>query len=141
MPKARRQFAPDDRERLRDGRRVIASGTSRSGRCVVTSATRSASAAAPLTSIITTRGVCVRAAKNSVWPMNGMPASRITLFCTGPVTSAANAPVAHASQPVSSIDSTLRALVGSGCPGTAGAASGWCHTSIAPPTGENASGS
>ena len=53
--------------------------------------------AAPPTSSITTRGVCVRSARNSVWPVNGMPASIITLFCIGAVTSAANAPVAQAS--------------------------------------------
>ena len=56
-------------------RSSIAAGTSSSARCVVTSATRSGASAAPPTSIITTRGVAVRSAKNSVWPMNAMPAS------------------------------------------------------------------
>ena len=103
--------------------RVMAAGTSRSGRCVVTSATRSG-ASPRVASIITTRGVPVRPAKNSVCPTNGMPASRIVPFCTGPVTSAAIAPVAHASHAASSEDRTLRAFVGSGWPGTGGAASG-----------------
>jgi hypothetical protein len=117
--------------------RVIAAGTSASGRCVVTSATRKP----PPTSIITTRGVCVRSAKNSVWPMNGSPASASTLFCTGPVTSASKSPAAHASHALASIDSTACALVASGCPGVTGAASGWFHTSTTPPDGANDSGS
>ncbi len=120
---------------------MIAAGTAASGRCVVTSATRSVASAAPPTSIITTRGVPVRSAKYSVWPVNGSPASRIALFCTGAVTSAANAPCAHASHACRSIDSTEAPLVGSGWPGTGGAASGWCHTSTTPPEGANDAGS
>ena len=46
-----------------------------------------------------------------------MPASIITLFCIGAVTSAANAPVAQASIASRSIASTACALVGSGWPG------------------------
>ena len=70
-----------------------------------------------------------------------MPASIITLFCIGAVTSAANAPVAHASVAFCSIVSTLCALVGSGWPGVTGAASGWCQISTTPPAGANATGS
>jgi hypothetical protein len=47
---------------------VIDDGTAASGRCVVTSATRSGARDAPPTSIMTTRGVPVRCAKNSVCP-------------------------------------------------------------------------
>ena len=78
----------------------------------------------PPTSIITTRGVCVRCAKYSVCPENGIPASISTLFCTGAVTSAAMAPVAQASAALPSIMSTARALAGSGWPGVTGADSG-----------------
>ena len=59
--------------------------TSRKGRCVVASATRNPGVA----SIITTRGVPVAAARNSVWPLKGTPASLMIPLCTGPVTSAA----------------------------------------------------
>ena len=104
--------------------RVTARGTSFNGRCVVASATRSGASRAPPTSSITTRGVCVRSARYSVWPENGMPASIITLFCTGAVTSASNAPVAQVSVACASIVSTLCAFVGSSWPGVTGAASG-----------------
>ena len=103
----------------------------------MTSATRSGASRAPPTSIMTTRGVWVRCAKNSVCPENGMPASMSTLFCTGAVTSAANAPVAQASDACCSIARTLYALEGSGWPGVTGAAMGWCQISMAPPTGAN----
>ncbi|VAU69635.1 Uncharacterised protein [Klebsiella pneumoniae] len=66
----------------------MASGMALIGRCVVTSATRIASVA----SIITTFGLCERSSKNSVCPVNGMPASLITPLCTGPVIRAANSP-------------------------------------------------
>jgi hypothetical protein len=85
--------------------------------------------------------VCVRCAKCSVWPQKAMPASCITLFCTGPVTSAANAPVAQASAPRSRVASTARALTGSGAPGVTGAVSGACQTSMAPSGGPSACGS
>ncbi len=69
--------------------RVSAFGTSLSGRCVVASATRSPVVA----SIMTTRGVPLRSASNSVWPVKGMPASINKLFCTGPVTRPRNSPL------------------------------------------------
>ncbi len=106
----------------------------------MTSATRSGASASPPTSIITTRGVCVRSARNSVWPVKGMPASWITLFCTGAVTIASKAPVAQASVAWRSISSTAAALVGSGRPGVAGIATGMCHTSTAS-CGANEAGS
>jgi hypothetical protein len=59
----------------------------------------------------------------------------------GPVTSAAKAPSAHASQARRSIATTLAPLVGSGCPGTGGATNGWCHTSTTPPDGAYDAGS
>ncbi len=59
-------------------RLLIAPLTARSGRCVVASATRSS----PATSNITGSGTPVRSARYSVWPVNGMPASLMTLFCT-----------------------------------------------------------
>jgi hypothetical protein len=43
----------------------------------------------PPASIITTRGVEVSAARYSVWPVKGMPASLIAPLCTGAVTIAA----------------------------------------------------
>ena len=96
--------------------RVIAAGTSFERQVRGDERDAQRRSRAPPTSSITTRGVCVRSARNSVWPENGMPASISTLFCTGAVTSAAKAPVAHASAACSSIASTLRALAGSGCP-------------------------
>ncbi len=53
-----------------------------------------------------------------------MPESISTLFWTGAVTSASNAPVAQASEARASIVTTLCALDGSGWPGVTGAASG-----------------
>ena len=94
--------------------RVIAAGTADSGRCVVTSATRSGCGPAPPTSIITTRGVPARRAKNSVWPENGMPAPVSALFCTGAVTSASKRPVAQASAAAPSIARSNRRW---SCPG------------------------
>ena len=67
---------------------VSAALTSRSGRCVVASATRRP----PPTSSITGSAAPVRAARYSVWPVKGMPASLITHFCTGAVTIASNSP-------------------------------------------------
>ncbi len=66
-----------------------------------------------------------------------MPASRITLFCTGAVTIAPKSPDRHASLACWSIASTLCAFVGSGWPGTAGAASGCSQTSTVPCCGPN----
>ena len=68
--------------------RLMASATARSGRCVVASATRKL----PATSSMTGRGAWHSAARYSVWPLKAMPASLITLFCTGAVHSAANSP-------------------------------------------------
>ena len=130
MPNFAASSAPTMASVASTASRVMAAGTSFSARCVVTSATRSGAARAPPTSIMTTRGVCVRCAKNSVCPENGMPASMSTLFCTGAVTSAANAPVAQASDACCSIASTLCALAGSGWPGVTGAATGWCQISM-----------
>ncbi len=69
----------------------IAWGTRASGRCVVARATRKP----PPTSIITTWSVPDFSARYSVWPLKAMPASLITLFCTGAVTIAANSPEAQ----------------------------------------------
>ena len=66
----------------------MAPGTSASAQCVVASATRRP----PPTSIITTCGARACSARYSVWPVNAMPASLITLFCTGAVTMASNSP-------------------------------------------------
>ncbi len=120
--------------------RVIAAGTSRKARCVVTSATRSGDAVPAPVSIITTRGVRVRWAKNSVCPENGIPASCSTLFCTGAVTSAAKAPVAQPSAARESISNTLGALLGSGWPGVTGTPTGWCQISRLPSVGGSAAG-
>ena len=103
---------------------VSAAATSFSGRCVVASATRNGVFASPPTSIITTCGVRLRSARNSVCPENAMPASSIVLFCTGAVTMAANSPAMQPSHARSSVARTLRAFVGSGWPGTVGTASG-----------------
>ncbi len=62
-----------------------AAETSLSGRCVVASATRKGRSPVPA-SIITTRGVAVRSARYSVWPVKGTPASLMVLFCSGAVT-------------------------------------------------------
>ena len=120
----RGELGADDASVAATASRVTAAGTSLSARWVVTSATRSGASCGPPTSIITTRGVCVRCAKYSVCPVKGMPASMKTLFCTGAVTSAANIPVAHASDALASEARTLCALVGSGWPGLTGAANG-----------------
>src|SRR5438045_9400623 len=50
---------------------VMASLTARSGRWAVASATRSS----PVVRSISTRGLAVRSAKNSVWPLKRTPAS------------------------------------------------------------------
>ena len=104
---------------------VMASGTARSGRCVVANATRKVSA----TSSITTGQAFPVAsanssAKNSVWPVNGMPASAMTDFCTGAVTMAATSPAAAASAAARSMARTAGALRESSCPGTTCAATG-----------------
>src|SRR5438046_1314217 len=75
---------------------VMASLTARSGRWVVASATRSS----PVVRSISTRGLAVRSAKNSVWPLKRTPASLMICLCTGAVTIASNSPAsAQASQP------------------------------------------
>ena len=84
---------------------VNAADTSFSGRCVVASATRSGVAPVPA-SIITTRGVPVRSARYSVWPVNGTPASLIVLFCSGAVTIASYSPATAPSIAASSSAST-----------------------------------
>ena len=70
---------------------VSAALTLRSGRCVVASATRMP----PPTSIITGSGAPVCRARYSVCPVNAMPASLMTDFCTGAVTIASKAPAAQ----------------------------------------------
>ena len=57
-----------------------------------------------------------------------MPASISTLFCTGAVTSAANAPVAQASAALREHREHAARIGGIGLPGVTGAASGWCQT-------------
>ena len=109
---------------------VIASLTARSGRCVVASATRRVSAASSMTGC----AAPVRAARYSVWPVNGTPASLMTLFCTGAVTMAANSPLTQPAMARSSSASTWRALAGSSRPATQGAASGTSITSMPPAT-------
>ena len=81
---------------------VMWSQTSRNGRCVVASATRRPGVA----SIMTTRGVPVAAARNSVWPLNGTPASLMMPLCTGPVTRPATRPAVQAATAASSVAST-----------------------------------
>ena len=76
----------------------------------------------------------VRAARYSVWPVNGTPASLMTLFCTGAVTMAANSPLTQPAMARSSSASTWRALAGSSRPATQGAASGTSITSMPPAT-------
>ncbi|MCY1214399.1 hypothetical protein D9M72_262120 [compost metagenome] len=69
-----------------------ASGTARSGRWVVASATRSMApscAGCGPASIITTRATRALSARYSVWPVKGTPASLMVLFCTGAVIIAA----------------------------------------------------
>ena len=61
-------------------------------------------------------------------PVNGTPASLMTLFCTGAVTMAANSPLTQPSMARSSSASTWRALAGSSRPATQGAASGTSST-------------
>ena len=90
----------------------------------MTNATRSGLAAVPPTSIITTRGMPARSARNSVWPVNGMPASRNALFCTGAVTSAVERAHAHPSAARRSMASTAPALVGIRMAGPAATVSG-----------------
>ena len=68
----------------------------------VASATRNP----PPTSIITTCGAPVRCARNSVCPVKAMPASLMTLFCSGAVTRASNVPARQPSAAASSVRST-----------------------------------
>ena len=89
QPKSRASAAASTRKHRHEPSTVIAALTARSGRCVVASATRRS----PATSSITGSGVAVRSARYSVWPVNGMPASLMMLFCTGAVTIAANSPL------------------------------------------------
>ena len=75
----------------------------------------------PPTSSITTRGVCVRCGEEL--GVAGERDARVlsTLFCTGAVTSAANAPVAHASAArVEHREHRLPRSPGSGAPGVDG---------------------
>ncbi len=108
--------------------RVIARGTSASGRCVVTSATRSL----PATSNITGSAARVRVARYSVWPLNAKPASSSVLFCTGAVTIAANSPFMQPSQARSNSAITYSALRTSSCPAITGARRGTCSTRRCP---------
>ncbi|MNN41622.1 hypothetical protein D3C81_1557520 [compost metagenome] len=81
---------------------VMASATSRSGRWVVTSATRRPRVA----SIITTCSVWVSSARNSVCPEKGMPASLITPLCTGAVIIPAKSPLTQPLPARSRVSST-----------------------------------
>ena len=60
----------------------------------------------PLLKDLRARGVAVRSARNSVWPLKAMPASLITPLCTGPVAMASNAPSRQPSAASSSVRST-----------------------------------
>ena len=97
---------------------VTAAGTPASGRWVVASATRRP----PPTSIITGSAAPQRAARYSVWPVKGTPASLMTPLCTGAVTIASNSPARQPSTARSSSDSTYRAFAGSSRPARQGAA-------------------
>ena len=70
----------------------MASGTSRSGRWVVASATLSPG----VQSIMTGRTPPSSSASSSVWPVNVIPASLMMPLCTGAVTSPATASSRHA---------------------------------------------
>ena len=82
----------------------------------------------PAASSITGCAAPVRSARYSVWPVNGTPASLMTLLCTGAVTIAANSPLMQPSAARSSSASTWRELAGSRRPATQGAASGMSST-------------
>lgn len=101
---------------------VSAADTSFSGRCVVASATRSGLWPVPA-SIITTRGVRVRSARYSVWPVNGTPASLMVLFCSGAVTIASYRPASAPSIAASSNPSTYGPFAASSLPACTGTAS------------------
>ena len=131
MPNLARKSAAMMRSVVASDSRVIADGTCASGKWVVASPTRNCPTAVLPTSSITTCGVPVRSARNSVCPVNGMPASLITLFCTGAVTIAANSPDRQPPMAASSALSTLLALAGLSRPACTGTASGKCATSIA----------
>ena len=70
----------------------MAPGTACSGRWVVASATFSPE----VQSIMTGRAPPSRSARNSVWPVNAVPASLMIPLCTGAVTSPAALPLLHA---------------------------------------------
>ena len=123
-PKRRRKSACTMRSTPSTPSLEMALGTSASARWVVASATRRP----PPTSIITTCGVFARAARYSVWPVKGTPASLMTLFCTGAVTMASNSPDRQPSMARSSTRSTYGPLAGSSRPGVAGCASATCST-------------
>ncbi|MOA10622.1 hypothetical protein D3C78_1305200 [compost metagenome] len=103
---------------------VIASAMSRSGRCVVTSATRRPWVA----SIITTWAVWVSSARNSVWPEKAMPLSLITPLCTGAVIIPAKCPSRQPCPARVRVCRTKAALALSSMPGTTGAARGVSQT-------------
>ena len=98
----------------------IASGTARSGRWVVASATRRV----PATSIITGRDVPQRSARYSVCPENATPDAAMVLFWTGAVTIASQRPSRSPASAASSSASTWPALRGSGRPAVQGTVSG-----------------
>src|SRR5689334_7171045 len=127
MPKRRRRSRSTIRSVASSFARVMARGTSARARWVVASATRRP----PPTSIITTSGVRVRSARYSVCPVNAMPASFNTLFCTGAVTIASNSPLMQPSSARSRSASTCFALRGSSLPAVTGAATGMCTTLLA----------
>ncbi len=66
-------------------------GTLASGRWRVTSTTRNG----PPTNIMAMRGDRVARARNSVWPMKGMPARWMAALVTGAVTKACTRPCRH----------------------------------------------
>ena len=124
IPKLR--CSPRSAARPRDSIRaaVRLSGTSRSGRCVVTGTVRSVGPA----SIITTLPgeMPQRSATNSVWPGCWKPMPYSCSFATGPVTTAAAEPERARPTASSSESSEQCAPATLGCPGTsASAAESW----------------
>ena len=107
---------------------VMAAGTSLSAIWMVASATFMPFGLLQSTSIITTFLVCVRSAKNSVWPVKVNPAWFITPLWTGAVTIASNSPVTQPSIARVSVLSTYWLLAELSVPASTGAASGVCNT-------------
>ena len=108
-PRARRTSSCEDAQRgiEQRGRDRIADGAQRQ----VRGGERHAQGVRPRAASPDARAP-VRAARYSVWPVNGTPASLITLFCTGAVTMAANSPLAQPSMARSSSASTCARVGG-----------------------------